>query len=302
VRAVLVGAVDSTRVALEEILRAEAWSLAGLVTLPPRLSARHSDYADLRGMAREEGAEVIEAARSDDQGVIAAVEALGADLAVIVGWSQICPPSFVAAAGGRALGYHPAPLPRGRGRAALPWTILLQEPISAASLFWIDEGVDSGPLLAQRFFHVAPDETATTLYDKHQDALREALREALPRIEAGEEGQVQDERYATYTAKRGPEDGRIDWTRPALEVERLIRAVTRPYPGAFTTTPKGRLTVWRARLWPEGGRHAAAPGQVVRLGQAGIGVRCGEGAIMIEDWTAEDGAVLRQHMRLGEPQ
>ena len=80
------------------------------------------------------------------------------------------------------VGYHPAPLPRLRGRAVIPWTILLDEKITASSLFWIDEGVDSGPLLAQRFFHIAPDETAATLYARHMTALDAMLREVRDEV------------------------------------------------------------------------------------------------------------------------
>src|SRR3546814_17829006 len=77
-----------------------------------------------------------------------------------MGWSQICGPAFRALFPDRAIGYHPAALPRLRGRAAIPWTILQQEPITAGTLFWIDAGTDTGDIADQQFFHVAPDETA----------------------------------------------------------------------------------------------------------------------------------------------
>src|SRR5262249_4096319 len=145
----------------------------------------------------------------------------------VIGWSQICKPAFLEAAGGQVVGYHPAPLPQMRGRAALPWTILLGQRITASTLFWLDEGVDSGPILAQKFLHVAPDETATTLYARHLEAIEQIVREALPAIAGGAPPRlVQDERFASWTTKRTPEDGRIDWQLPAADVWRLIRAVT----------------------------------------------------------------------------
>src|SRR3546814_19352820 len=88
---------------------------------------------------------------------------------------------------------------------------------------------------------------------------------------------VQDERHATWATKRTPADGRIAWTLPAAEIDRLIRAVGRPYPGAFTETNAERLTVWAARPWPESARHAAMPGQVVARNVGGFVVRLGAG-------------------------
>src|SRR3546814_5174240 len=73
----------------------------------------------------------------------------------------------------------PAPLPRLRGRGVIPWTILANEPITAGTLFWIDDGADSGPILEQAFFHVAPDETAASLYARHMRALGEMMPRAL---------------------------------------------------------------------------------------------------------------------------
>jgi methionyl-tRNA formyltransferase len=301
-RAVIVGAVESTRVAIAALSRAAGWDIAGVVTLSPELAARHSDFVDLAPDAASAGAALIRAADSNSPDVLEAVAGLRPDLGFVIGWSQICRPPFVAAAGGRLVGYHPAPLPRLRGRAALPWTILLREPITAASLFWVDEGVDSGPIIAQRFFHVAPDETVTLLYARHMEALAYVLDDALPRLAAGDvPGAPQDDRFATWAARRTARDGAIDWFQPAEAVDRLIRAVTRPYPGAFTDTAAGRLTLWHARPWPESERHAALPGQVLRLPQpgapGGLVVMCGDGrALDIHDW---EGPLPKLHSRLG---
>src|SRR3546814_17742134 len=87
----------------------------------------------------------------------------------------MCGMEFQAAAHGQVIGYHPAPLPRLRGRGVIPWTILADEPITAGTLFWLDDGVDSGPILEQAFFHVAPDETAASLYSRPMRARGEMM-------------------------------------------------------------------------------------------------------------------------------
>ena len=166
-KAIIIGAVESTRVAMKVTSSAPGWSVAALVTLPPRLAARHSDFQDLTGDAERAGASVIHAANSNSPDVIDTVRNIGPDIVFVIGWSQVCKSDFLKAVGGRAIGYHPTPLPQMRGRAAIPWTILLGRTITGATLFWLDEGIDTGLILAQRFFHVAYDETATTLYQRH---------------------------------------------------------------------------------------------------------------------------------------
>lgn len=298
-RAVVVGAVQSTQATLRALAADPRWTVTAVVTLPPALANRHSDFVDLAVDARACGAKLIAAPNSNSPDVIAAVRATGADYAFVIGWSQICKPEFRAAFDGRVIGYHPAALPRLRGRAVIPWTILLDEKITGSTLFWIDDGVDSGPILAQRFFHVARDETAATLYARHIEALDDMLKEAIGALAEGRAPQrPQDERFATYAARRTDADGLIDWRAPARDVERLIRAVTRPYPGAFTYAAGERLTILSARLWPDGAHYAARPGQVVALRDSALAIACGDGAILAEDWTLAAGTI-KNHVILG---
>lgn len=299
-RAVLIGAVESSRVALERIAAARGWGCALVVTLPSEKSARHSDYVDLAPIAAAAGAELLHVRNINDEDARAAIVSVEADAVFVVGWSQICGKAFREAAGDRVIGYHPAPLPRLRGRGALPWTILNQEPISGGTLFWIDEGVDSGPILTQRFFHVAPDETAESLYGKHMDALALMMDKALAAIAAGNPPRmVQDERYATWAARRTPADGLIDWGQPAEEIARLVRAVGRPYPGAQTFDGPHRLVLWAAEERLGGARHWAAAGQVVDRSDRSFTVMCGGRTLLqVTQWDHPEQRAPGNHVRL----
>lgn len=299
-RAVIVGAVESTRTALRTVAGTAGWSVAALMTLPPSFAARHSDFADMTADAANAGAELIHCADSNAPEAVAAIARLAADVVFVIGWSQICRPAFRAAAGDRVVGYHPAALPRLRGRGVLPWTILLGEPMTAGSLFWIDDGVDSGAILSQHEFSVGADETVTSLYARHLEVLAAMLAEALPRIAAGDPPRrLQDEALATWAARRVPDDGVIDWQRPADEIARLVRAVTHPYPGAFTTMRDERLTVW-ATGGRDGRHHAAVPGQVVAVdADRSFLVRCGCGdALRVTVWNAPSQQPPTLHSRL----
>ncbi|WOF43568.1 methionyl-tRNA formyltransferase [Sphingopyxis indica] len=297
---IVVGAVESTEVAIRAASAAPGWRVAMVVTLPATLAARHSDFRDLSGAARACGAELLPAERINAPETLARIAGVAPDLLLVCGWSQICGPDFLALLPGRVLGYHPAALPRLRGRAAIPWTILNDEPITAGTLFWIDEGVDSGPVFEQRFFHVAPDETAASLYARHMDALAAMVARGLERLAAGDaDGAEQDERCATHAARRRPADGRIDWSRPATEIERLIRATGRPYPGAFTLFGGERLTIWAASARPDDRRHLAVPGQVVAVDPQGLLVKTLDGLLHVRDWQADSEKRPGLHSVLG---
>jgi methionyl-tRNA formyltransferase len=300
-QAILIGAVEGSRVALDAFLRAPDWRLAAVATLPPDLSHRHSDFVDIAGPAAAAGVETIFVRNVNSPDFLETLSRLAVDMVFVIGWSQLCGPAFRAAAGGRVIGYHPAPLPRLRGRAVIPWTILLDEKITASTLFTIDDDVDSGEILGQRFFHVAPDETAGTLYQKHMAALADLLGETLPRLARGNlAGTVQDPRLATWAARRRPEDGRIDWSRPAHEVQRLIRAAGRPYPGAFSECGGQRIVLWSAEPAPAADRHHALPGQVLARSGESFSVRCGDGgALRVTEWETPDGSPPRAHSILG---
>ena len=285
-RAVLIGAVDSTRIAAAALAQAPGWTLTGLVTLPLDLAARHSDFVDLSPDAAAANCPLLRVANGNAPAAIEQIAALEPDYLFVIGWSQLCGEALMQITPGRVVGYHPAPLPRLRGRGVIPWTILLDEPITAGTLFLIDAGTDSGPILAQRYFHVAADETARTLYDKHMAALAAMLPPTLAQLAAGTaQPQVQDARYATYAARRRPEDGEIDWCAPADVAWRTVRACGLPYPGARTAVGDQPLIVRQATTIDLACHRAALPGQVVEVTADAFVVACGDRrGLRVTDW------------------
>lgn len=294
----LVGAVEGSLCALRAMI-AEGFAPAVVATLAKDLSVRHSDFVDLEPLAQEHDIPVVRVRNINDADATASIRAAAPDYIFIVGWSQICGPAFMQLAPERVIGYHPAALPRMRGRAVLPWTILNDEKITGASLFWMDNGVDTGDILEQRFFHVAPRETARTLYDKHMLALDAMIRSSLRSLSSGNAPRrKQDEACATYAARRRPDDGRIDWSAPAKAIDRLVRAVSKPYPGAFTDHANKRLVIWQADYVSQHAYHAI-PGQVVEVGDGWFDVVTGDGLLRVNEWEGEGISAIRNHLVLG---
>ncbi|GLV26324.1 methionyl-tRNA formyltransferase [Sphingobium sp. Cam5-1] len=300
-KAIVVGAVESTRVAVTALGQSRQWDLAAVFTLPPDLAHRHSDFVDLSGEAEKAGARMVRTANINSDVALQAIRDLAPDYIFVIGWSQICGAEFRATARRGVVGYHPAPLPRLRGRAVIPWTILLDEPISASSFFLIDAGVDSGPLLGQRYFHLAPDETAATLYAKHMAALEAMLPGVLEDIAGGSPTlTIQDERCATYAARRRPEDALIDWSAPGSAIWRCVRACGHPYPGAWTSYAGEKIVIEEAALVPLRHHAAAMPGQIVERMAEGFVVRCGDDqGLHVLRWQTAREAPLPNHAILG---
>lgn len=288
---VLVGAVESSHVALSAIC-ATGHVPELVVTLPPELAYRHSDFSDLAPVAARHGIPIHYTAKSDSEETLAAIAAVEPDLVLVIGWSQLCGARFRAIPRLGCIGFHPSALPRLRGRGVIPWTILLGETDVGASLFWLGEGADDGPIAAQSRYAIDPETvTARELYDRALRALTGLLPPLLHQIAAGDiPAEPQITNGVSICARRRPEDGLIDWTRPASEIHRLIRAVGPPYPGAFTHGPDGNQLIFTAARYTQPENYfIGLPGQVQAVDGRQFTVACGDGrCIDILEWSGAD--------------
>ncbi|MFV0292167.1 MAG: methionyl-tRNA formyltransferase [Paracoccus sp. (in: a-proteobacteria)] len=295
-----IGAVEGSLVGLNALCKRGHYPNL-IVTLPLERASAHSDFADLGPIAAAYGISLLRIACSDDPPLIQALHDLAPDLVMIIGWSQLVGPEILRLPRLGVLGFHPAPLPRMRGRAVIPWQILTSQHQGGATLFWITEGVDDGPVAAQSLFDIDPDTiTARALYDRAVTEMADMLPVLLDDLAAGRRPSTpQNHAAASICARRRPEDGRIDWTLPAAEIERLIRAVGPPYPGATTHDGKGMtITVTQARLHPRETYFIGLPGQVQHDEDGIVTVMCGDGhCIDILAWHGTGG--FRRHEKLG---
>lgn len=298
IRIGLLGAVGSTEAALQGLVEA-GHSPAVVLTLPRDQAARHSDFVDLRPMAARAGAPVAEVSDVNDDDILSMLQSLELDLLMVIGWSRMCGPRFRATARLGALGYHPTLLPAMRGRAALAWTLLLDVRRTGGTLFWLTDEVDAGDIAAQRAFDLAGTERLQDLMDSQYGVLAQMVAELAVQLEGGERpARPQQHEDATYVAHRTPDDGRIDWSSSAIDIERLVRAVSAPYPGAFTFWRGERLIVHAAAVTARPDWHAQV-GQVFAYARAHPIVRCGSGDLVLLDYDTADKRVLRGQPRLG---
>ncbi|WP_260483863.1 methionyl-tRNA formyltransferase [Sphingomicrobium flavum] len=219
------------------------------------------------------------------------------DILFVVGLSQIVPQSMIDAATRHAIGFHPTRLPKGRGRAAMAWLVLREED-GAANFFELRQGVDDGPIHVQTVYPVGPDDTASSVEAKMLDAEARALDEWLPRLKAGKAVPVeQDHDDASWFARRTPDDGRIDWQQGAEAIDRLVRASTRPHPGAFSHAGDERVVIWASSLVDRD--EAGVPGRILRVEGDQFDMATGDGILRVSQWEATGGWSPRVGQRLG---
>lgn len=229
---------------IEEIL-SMGFELALLITLHDHKARKKSGRVYLDEIADHHRIPLLKINHIDDPEVIGALKTHDIDWLFIIGWSQIAGKKVIETPNLGAIGAHPTLLPEGRGRAAIPWAILKGLDKTGVTFFKMDEGVDTGDILLQKEIPINKTETATTLYDKVNQAHIALVGRCMHSIKEGElEGQPQDESAATYWPGRKPEDGRITDDMTVEEVDRLVRATTRPYPGAFVEREGEKIIIW----------------------------------------------------------
>ena len=246
VRTVFIGSGAFAGPALEALARDPAIEIVGVVTAPPRPAGRKLGAVEtpVARLAGDLGiGPVLTPPRLRDPAGTDGILALDPSLIVLADYGQIVPAALLGVGRG-ALNLHPSLLPRHRGATPVPATILAVDRATGVTLMRMDEGLDTGPIVAQAGTPVAPGETAPDLEARLATLGAELLTSSLEPWLAGDlRERPQPTVGATFTRPLRREDGRMDLSLPAAELERQVRAY-QPWPGSFVETRTGRLTVW----------------------------------------------------------
>ena len=291
-RTLFVGAVEEGRRCLDALV-ADGERFAGIVTLNDDLASKTSGAVSFDDVARDQDVPLIKVGDLNLEANIARVREIAPDLILVIGWTRLLGPALLQLPRLGCVGFHASLLPRYRGRAPVNWAIINGEKETGNTMFFLDKGVDTGDIIAQRRIPIAVDDSCATLYRKVADSAIGMLRENLPLLKQGRAPRVaQDHARATVMPQRRPEDGLIDWGKSSRQLYDWVRALTHPYPGAFSHLEGRRLFVWEAR---DAGARASATGAVdagTVLGADGddLLVAAGEGAIALRSIQWQGGA------------
>lgn len=303
-RIVLLGSTEITQRVAETLLHGDL-GLAGVVHLPRdfRVSyaptgVRNVRHVDLEKWTRDAGLPAI--AYHSETDVRSFAEDLGADFCLVCGWYHlVTAPTRGAFAHGCA-GLHASLLPHLRGGAPLNWALLNGDNEAGVTLFELSDGVDDGPILSQRRFSIGSRDYIGDLVRKSIDAACDIVAATIPLVANGSVERRPQAGTPTFGLQRNPDDGLIDWARDAATIDRLVRAVSEPYPGAWSSLEGRRVIVWRARpAAPEEPAVFGAPGQICTFlgGKSEIGVVTGDGVLIVERATYEDGVDALSELR-----
>jgi methionyl-tRNA formyltransferase len=207
--------------------------------------------------------------------------ALNADLSILAFVSQIVPEQVFSAPRLGSICFHPSLLPKYRGASAINWALIKGESVTGLTLFWVDRGIDTGPILLQKEVPVDPDDTTGSLYFNKIFPLGiEAIGAAVDLIKTGNPPRiVQDESKASYDPPCRDEHAKIDWFKPAADVYNLIRGCD-PQPGAHTTFRGKQLRIFDARL--QRGASASSPGEVTDITKDEITIALNGGSLAVK--------------------
>jgi methionyl-tRNA formyltransferase len=220
------------------------------------------------------------------------VRAVAPELIWIADYRYLLPSQLLTLAALGTVNLHPSLLPTYRGRAPINWAILHGETELGLTAHFVDEGMDTGDIIAQRAFRLTQAQDVGDALDTLYPLYQQLTVEVLAAFQAGNvRRRPQDAAQATTFPRRTPADGLIDWTRPARDVWNLIRAVAKPYPGAFARWSEGTVRVWRvSRVEALAAGVQPVAGEVLDISSDGhaFSVACGDAALVVSSFALEN--------------
>ena len=284
VRVAFLGSPDFAVPSLEA-LTAGPFRPVVVVTQPDRPAGRGRKLRPppVRQVADAAGIPVLQPSRLRESSATAALAAYAPDLLVVVAYGQILRPEVLALPRHGTLNVHASLLPRWRGAAPIPAAIRAGDPETGVTIMLMDEGVDTGAILASQREPIHEDDDSAALSDRLAHAGAALLLDTLPRWIAGSlTAQAQDNAKATHAPRLRKEDGLIDWRQSAAEIARQVRAYS-PWPGAWTRLQGAELLILRAHAAPgaEALSGTVLAGTVVGTGDS-VAVATGDGVLHVE--------------------
>jgi methionyl-tRNA formyltransferase len=241
----------------------------------------------IKQAALDAGVPVFQPKRMKDPEAYDQMVSLNPDLAVLAFVTDIVPGKVLNVPKLGAICYHPSILPKYRGASAINWAVINGEAKTGLTIFWVDEGIDTGDMLLQKEVEVGPSETTGEVYfNKLYPLGVEAVLEAVDLIAKGQAPRIpQDHSRATYDPPCDEKVAGLDWNRPGREVFNFIRGCD-PHPGATTTFRGEKLKLYNAQFLEEA--HSAQPGEILAVTDKGLKVAAPGAAVLITRFRTKD--------------
>lgn len=287
-KSIFIGSVTSSRIMLEEMI-ALGFPIDMVFSLDEKYSKDVSGYFPIHEIAEKNNIPYKKIKKISTDENIKIIQDIAPDYIFVIGLSQLIDKRILDIPSKGCIGFHPTPLPKFRGRAAMVWQVLLGVYETKCTLFKLDEGMDSGDILGQQEYVIEDTDYAKDVENKLLIALKKLSHKVLKEIIEGTlVPRKQNDDEATYLLIRRPEDGLIDWKEPINDIHRLVRAVSHPYPGAFGMYDGvHQIKIWHADI-VENRNIIGIPGQICRIDSDSFDVLAKDGILRVTDWDNVD--------------
>lgn len=275
---------------------AAGFPVHAIITLQEDLLAKKSGAADFTSIAAEHGVSLHRVRNANDPASVELLNCLNLDILFVIGWSQILHLSALRSAKLGCFGAHASLLPANRGSAPINWALIKGQSQTGNTLMRLSEGVDAGDIVSQKPIPISSFDNVASLYERVAETNSEMILELLEELAKGTPLRARPQRDdgSLLLPRRRPEHGQLDWAQSSRKVYDFIRALTHPYPGAFSAVDGKRTMLWRSALLPITG-SLADPGVVLgpmvtdNPEACGLVVACSDGAVVVLEMEDGDG-------------
>lgn len=281
-RVIFMGTPDFAVGTLEAIIEA-GHEVVLVVTQPdkPKGRGKEMQFPPVKQTALSHGIEVYQPRRVREPECVAYLEQYKPDMIVVAAFGQILPKEILQMPVYGCINVHASLLPKYRGAAPIQWAVINGDEVSGVTIMRMDEGLDTGDMIAKVSVPLAKDETGGSLFDRLAKAGADLCVETMETIEKGTaQYEKQDEALATHTTMIHKKMGKINWTSSAAEIERLIRGLN-PWPSAYTALNGKTIKIWSAECLPGGDSSKA--GTVVQVDKQNLIVQTGDGMLSLKE-------------------
>ena len=281
VRTAIIGCVKFSEQMFKAALTIPELDIQAVIT--KESSTFNSDFASLAHTASDHSIPTYLANGPDADNIERFLQDHQIDFILCLGWSYLLPESLIHTAKYGCVGYHPAALPHNRGRHPLIWALVLGLKHTASTFFQLTATADTGAIVSQQAVEISPHDTADSLYKKITTIAEKQLLDFVPKLLNGDIQPIsQKQEDGNHWRKRSPVDGKIDWRMTDDAIYNLVRALTKPYPGATMHYQQKDFCVWRVSKGPKTPDNLE-PGKILACNGHLLLVKCCDGSIWIEE-------------------
>ncbi|WP_082868054.1 methionyl-tRNA formyltransferase [Tenacibaculum ovolyticum] len=226
---------------------AKNYNVVGLMTLNTDTASKRSGVFNFQSFSEEANIPYYEVKHINDESSVEIIKNHAPDILIVLGWSQLLNEEVLSIPTIGTIGAHASLLPKMRGSAPINWAIIKGEEKTGNTIMWLNIGVDTGKIIDQYEFDINIYDSCNTLYENVAKSNKIMLERSLPLIEKdGQIGTIQEEGDEDILPRRRPKDGLVDFNKNTLDVYNFVRALTRPYPGAFFQYNDQKVIIWKA--------------------------------------------------------